>query len=149
MKEPKWNLEFLKNENFQYTTNTNTNKKLLLINYKADIYAAKRICENVCGKVFLPETLQENEQAARTLGTQRMYCAWIRASDSYEEGVWKDFETLEDLKFTNWGPGEPNDADDSHGGEDYAILLNHGHWNDYYYGGWNSVGVLCELPSRL
>ena len=63
------------------------------------------------------------------------------------EGVWKDFETFEDLKFTNWGSGEPNNADEYHGDENYAILIKNGVWNDYFYGGWRTTRILCELPT--
>ena len=126
-----------------------SNKKLLLLHYHlADIYAAKRICESVCGKIFLPVSSEENQQGAEFLSTNGIFAAWIRASDSYQEGIWKDFETLEDMKFTNWGSNEPNDADESHGGEDYAILINSGYWNDIYYGGWNTR-ILCELPNPI
>ena len=148
-----WNLDFLKNENFRYKTTTlTTNKRLLLLHYhKADIYAAKRICESVCGKVFLPVSSEENQQAAEFLSTNGFDSVWIRASDSYQEGIWKDLETLEDMKFTNWGSGEPNDYGS---GEDYAILINNGYWIDIsydgyyeiYYRGYNAR-ILCELPN--
>ena len=105
------------------------------------------------GTVFLPVSSEENQKAADFLSAQGITHAWLRASDSYEEGVWKDFETLEDMTFTNWHPDEPNDGDRTHGGEDYAYMRSStygsGYWNDYYYGGWNKVRILCELPSPL
>ena len=152
MKEPRWNLGYLKDENFQYATislTTDTGKKLLLVKSIADIYAARRVCANVCGKVFLPISSEENQQATEFLIAHSIQFVWIRASDSITEGVWKDFETLEDLNFTNWNSGEPNDLDGTHGGEDYAILVNNGYWYDYYFGGWNRTRILCELPSPL
>ena len=142
-------MDFLNSENFQYETTTiTTDKKLLLVKSVADIYAGKRICDSVCGRVFLPISSEENQQAVEILSTHGISQAWLRVSDIYEEGVWKDFETLEDMKFTNWGSNEPNDADESHGGEDYAILINSGYWNDIYYGGWNTR-ILCELPNPI
>ena len=152
LKEPRWNLGYLKAENIQYETTsltTHTGKKLLLVKSIADIYAARRVCENVCGKVFLPISSEENQQATEFLIAHSIHFVWIRASDSITEGVWKDFESLEDLNFTNWNSGEPNDLDGTHGGEDYAILVNYGYWNDYYFGGWNEARILCELPSPL
>ena len=153
LKSPRWeNLNFLEEENLPYAETTlNSGKEVLLINFAADIYQAKRICQTICGRVFLPVTSEENQQAAEFISTY-VYHAWIRASDSYTEGVWKDLETLEDLKFTNWGDGEPSDWDVNHGGEDYAILDDNGHWNDYFYGGWwskaynkHGSAILCEL----
>ena len=138
-------MDFLKNENFRYNTTTlTTNKRLLLLHYHiADIYAAKRICESVCGRVFLPVSSEENQQGAEFLSTNGLDFAWIRASDSYQEGIWKDLETLEDMKFTNWGSGEPNDYGS---GEDYAILNNNGYWNDIYHH-YYEYYILCELPN--
>ena len=58
--------------------------------------------------------------------------------------IQKDFETFQDLKFTNWNNEEPNDYGD---GEDYAILEKNGVWNDYPHSGWRSTRILCELPT--
>ena len=142
-------MDFLNSENFQYETTTiTTDKKLLLLKSVADIYAGKRICDSVCGRVFLPISSEENQQAVEILSTHGISQAWLRVSDIYEEGVWKDFETLEDMKFTNWGPGEPDDQAnqiiDAHS-EDYAVLLDNGYWNGIpsNIGAW----ILCELAS--
>lgn len=150
LKEPRWNLNYLMDENLQYgTTSLTSDKKLLLVKISRDIYTAIRVCEIVCGKVFLPASIEENQQAASFLATHSIFRAWIRASDRNEEGVWKDFETLEDIKIANWFSGEPNDNDDPHGGEDYAVLIKNGDWNDLYYGGYGATHILCELPSPL
>lgn len=190
-KEPRWNLNYLKNQKLEYkrttlTTNIRsivsesesyshenielkmmelkitTVKMLLLVKINVGIYAAKRVCESVCGNVFLPESSEENQQAAKFLSKHDISRAWLRASDRYQEGVWKDFETLEDMKFTNWDSDEPNNyvqeymraIDACHGGEDYAILFNSGYWHDvcsgqiYWNGTYhNGAWILCELPS--
>ena len=56
--------------------------------------------------------------------------------------IQKDFETFQDLKFTNWNNEEPNDYGD---GEDYAILEKNGFWNDYPHSAWGNTRILCEL----
>ena len=165
LKEPQWNFYYLMNQNLPYRrTILTTNKKLLLVKSLVDIYAAKRVCDGVCGRVFLPVSSEENQQVARFLSTHDVSHAWLRASDSYEEGVWKDFETLEDMKFTNWGSGQPDDyvseeirnIDDSLTGENYAVLFNDGYWNDVSnritwrnYVNYDGAWILCELPNPL
>ena len=140
------NLSFLDEENLSYEKTTlKSGKQILLVKYRVDIYQAKRICSALCGRIFLPSTNEENDEAA-TFISSRANPVWLRASDSLEEGHWKDLETLEDLKFTKWYTGEPNDADTKHGGEDYAVLRGNGWWNDYFYGGWRITKILCELP---
>ena len=146
------NLNFLDEENFLYRKKTlKTGKKILMItNYSvADLFEAKRVCQAICGRVFLPVSNTENKQAAEFMSSYDVYQAWIRASDSYTEGVWKDFETLEDLKFAKWNDGEPNDTDPDHGGEDYAVIINTGFWNDHYHGSYGHTSILCELPGYV
>ena len=143
MKSPRWeNLNFLDKENLPYEKTTlKTGKEVFLIKHAADIYQAKRVCQTICGRVFLPVSSEENQQAAEFI-TSHVDEVWIRASDSITEGVWKDFETFEDLKFTNWNDGEPND---DYRGEDYAILEKNGFWNDYPHSAWGNTRILCEL----
>lgn len=147
LKKPHWNINYLKKQNLQYETTTlTTDKKVLLVKSYADIYTAKRVCDGVCGTVFLPESFAENQEAAEFLLMQAYRYAWIRASDRNEEGVWKDFETLEDLEFTNWRSGQPDDYDER---EDYALLdKGDGDWADVRYGR-GGVSILCELPRAL
>ena len=58
---------------------------------------------------------------------------FIGATDQNEEGVWT-WSSGEGLGYTNWYPGEPNNAD---GGEDYSVISGtsqdasrFGFWND-------------------
>ena len=52
---------------------------------------------------------------------------WIGFTDEDEEGNWQ-WVTGEDVVYTNWAGGEPNDAG---GGEDWAHMWSDGTWNDH------------------
>ena len=149
------NLSHLDEENLPYEKTTlKSGKQILLVKHAADIYQAKRICSALCGRIFRPSTSEENQQAA--IFIKSVGRIWLRASDALQEGHWKDLETFEALKFTNWNSGEPNNKDSTHGGEHYAILRDDGTWNDVFYGGHNgwwggnyeltTTKILCELP---
>ena len=85
--DARWeNLNFLDKENLTYKKKTlKTGKKVLLIKHATDIYRAKRVCQAICGRVFLPVSSEENQQAAEFI-TSHVYQVWIRASDSHTEG---------------------------------------------------------------
>ncbi len=50
---------------------------------------------------------------------------WIGFNDEAVEGQWR-WVTGEPVVYTNWNPGEPNNA----GNEDYAQFVSGGRWND-------------------
>ena len=52
---------------------------------------------------------------------------WIGFTDQYEEGNW-EWVTGEDVVYTNWAGGEPNNMN---GEEHWAQMLNNGSWNDF------------------
>ena len=154
LRYPRWeNLDLLEEENFSYTTKLlSSGKKILLADSVVNVYDAMRVCQAVCGRLFLPASSDENQEAAEFITGNGGDYVWLRASDKYEEGVWKDMATLENVTYTNWGPNEPND----YAGEDYVHMTSDGLWND-----WNqSAGVstasysvfnkiLCELPAAI
>ena len=51
---------------------------------------------------------------------------WIGFTDQYEEGNWQ-WITGEEVTYTNWNEGEPNNAN---GVEHWAQMFNNGNWND-------------------
>lgn len=101
---------------------------------------AKINCENNGGSLAVINDQFENTFLTNLLNTQS---AWIGLSDTETEG---DFEWVngENLNFTNWYPGQPNNYNNS---QDYVELLNTGQWNDQY----NSYNLeyIMELPGCL
>jgi len=64
---------------------------------------------------------------------------WIGFTDEEEEGNWQ-WVTGEEVTYTNWADGEPNNG----GGEEhYAEMWADGTWNDTYYG--NYLPFVVEL----
>ena len=145
MKEP--NLEWCNLDMFNVIIKTvlSTSKKIVLIkpSERKSFYHAKSICESICGNLYFPSTLEENNVVrfiARENGAPD-YDIWLRLSDHEEEGVWKDHDNKETLTFTNWAKTQP---DNSGGNENYGIFWYAGKWNDGNVVHGVSY-ILCEL----
>jgi len=83
---------------------------------------AKREAEGVGGHLAVITSREENDFLSRRLIERRAY---IGLSDSREEGTF-EWVTGEDLSFTRWKQGQPDDMD----GEDFAELNSQGYWYD-------------------
>ncbi|MES2763304.1 MAG: gliding motility-associated C-terminal domain-containing protein [Bacteroidota bacterium] len=85
------------------------------------------------------QSASENTDLVQALANQG-YAAnviWIGYSDAITEGsyVWYDGAPL---SYSNWAPGEPNNAGD----EDCTQIYADGSWNDLACGGYNSLSVI-------
>ena len=114
------------------------------------VHDAMRICQAVCGKLFLPTSIEENQEAAQFISYNGVSdhiggnFVWLRATDRYQEGVWQDIETFEDVTFTHWATGEPNDYGN---GEHYVVMDGYGLWNDVH--STHRVMAPCVLPTEI
>ena len=88
---------------------------------------AKAYCESIGGYLATITSHDENDFVYNNLCTEGVEY-WLGGTDELSEGDW-EWITGEHWSFTNWAPGEPNDADD---GEDYLMFpFDHfGKWND-------------------
>ena len=65
-----------------------TKKRILYIRQKKNFTEAKRICHSICGKIFLPISSQENQEAVNLLNeiqskiqNRKHNMIWLRATD--------------------------------------------------------------------
>ena len=122
-----------------------TSKKIVLLrpSAKKSFYHAKSICESICGNLYFPSTLVENNIVrfiAKDNGAPD-HNIWLRLSDHEEEGVWKDPDNKDALTFTNWSEPQP---DNFNGIEHFGIFSYAGMWNDAREAHGVSH-ILCEL----
>lgn len=82
--------------------------------------SAKIACENMGGHLVTMNSAAENNFVFSTWPS-----GWIGFNDELIEGQWR-WVTNEPVTYTNWNPGEPNNA----GNEDYAQFVSGGRWND-------------------
>lgn len=86
------------------------------------------------------QSAAENADLVQALSNQgySSEVIWIGFSDATTEGsfVWYDGAPI---SYTNWAPGEPNDAG---GVEDCTQIYPDGSWNDLNCAGYNSLSVI-------
>lgn len=86
------------------------------------------------------QSATENADLVQALSNQgySSNVIWIGYSDAITEGsfVWYDGSPL---SYSNWAPGEPNDAG---GAEDCTQIYPNGSWNDLNCSGYNSLSVI-------
>ena len=93
-------------------------------------YEAERLCKSICGRIYFPSTLAENNEVFQIgrKGGSNYGDIWLRLSDEKTEGVWKDPENREILTFENWDKNQPSN---SFGKQHHAHFVgNFGKWND-------------------
>ncbi len=86
---------------------------------------AKVDCENRDGYLVTITSSEENDFVSSLMESIDSNEIWIGFTDELNEGDWQ-WVTAEEVTYSNWNLGEPNDA----GGEDYAEMSKGGFWND-------------------
>lgn len=82
---------------------------------------AAMTCMEIGGRLAVPTTAGINALLTPPQG----FKVWIGVSDLQQEGRFVGLGD-DELGFSNWGPGEPNDT----GGEDCTEIYSSGAWND-------------------
>ena len=117
----------LDSHNVIFQTNLMTTAKkvtLLKPNVKKNFRQSKKICDSICGDLYFPSTLEENNEVATLMRERDIYDLLLRISDIEQEWEWKDPDHKEVLHFTNWAQTQPNS------GEHYAVMSRNGRWWD-------------------
>ena len=127
-----------------------SSKRIVLIKRKVNFYTAMRICQTIDGKIVLPVSSKENQEVIEFVkGNIGDTGFWLRISDEYEEGTWKDTLDQSELDgFTHWVGGEPNNSGGvEHYGMVHTVYWKNtngaGSWNDY--SGSKALHILCEF----
>ncbi len=94
---------------------------------------AKTLCESSGGYLATIISQAENDFIANRLVIPGNHLAWLGATDSDSEGIWK-WTTGESWAYTNWSPGQPDNG--CGGAEDYLHM-----WFSEYPGKWNDEKV--------
>ena len=102
------------------------------------------MCREIGAKVILPVSSAENREvlefAKAFLGITKYSGFWLRISDEYEEGIWRDsFDKSELIGYTHWGKNEPSN---SRGVEHYGMM------HTYLWQMWNGIGSWNDGPSN-
>lgn len=108
---------------------------------------AKTYCDSINGYLACITSAEEQAVVNKLLknGTKSGY--WAGGTDQYVEGSWT-WVTSENVTYTNWKSGEPNDTD---GNSDYMVVEQSGKWTDYVElkveeNDISVYGFICELP---
>ena len=105
---------------------------------------AKRVCKNICGRLYLPLSQKENYEIESALRDKDGWCwidyLWLRIIYDEATGEWKDLDNDENLSFTKFRPSQTN--------QNHAVLTCFGEWiyESKTYDTKSSY-VLCELTS--
>ena len=84
---------------------------------------AEEFCEELGGHLATSTSAEKNDFLT-TLANGKII--WLGLTDKDNEGTWQ-WVTGEELNYTHWSGGEPNDAGRI---EDYCELYASGYWND-------------------
>lgn len=91
---------------------------------------AVEYCKSVDRQLLMVHNLQEEEQAIAMARKSNLLTIWLAATDNGHESTFVSATTGKRLTYTNWTPGEPNNAN---GNENCVQLVA----NPDFLNGWN------------
>jgi serine/threonine protein kinase len=110
---------------------------------------AKARCEQLGGRLAIPESLAENQFVAGLVTAAGWQDSWIGITDEAREGEWRGVDGSA-IAFTNWFVKQPNNKN---GDEHFALLSNrtfnepaNGRWSDQPNAALpaHTPGYVCE-----
>ena len=126
-----------------------TSKDIILVREEDDLVYddAKSICEHICGNIYFPSSLEENDETETALDDGYVSTffsdpVWIRIVYDKTVGNWTDPDNIEKLTFDNFGYGE----DATYRG--HVIMRGYGRWDTKFGTHSLSEYALCELSSK-
>ena len=122
-------------------------------------YKAKRVCEDICGRLFLPSTPKENDEVLSVLDRDGNVYAfdieyvWLRMTYNETAGTWYDPYNKEDLTLLKFHPSDKirvctgiwYNKICGVTKEHHAVMDHNGEWWSRYDDDEYSEYVFCEL----
>jgi len=109
----------------------------------AKAFAESKQLNGIQGHLLTISSAEEENAVSVLLNGTPIQAVWLAAQDSTLDGTWKwvagkangntFWQDGTSLSYSNWRPGEPNNAND----EDCATMVRESGWND----------VSCDTPS--
>ena len=131
---------------YTWSNTLNSSKHIIVVDeiFNKTYHDANRVCHSICGDLYFPSTLKENNEVERVLdkkdnGVDITY-VWLRITFDPIDGVWKDADYKENLNFTNF-----DDWSSKMPGANHAVMYSTGKW-DYAPESYDTMSphVLCE-----
>ncbi|XP_045110315.1 pulmonary surfactant-associated protein D-like [Portunus trituberculatus] len=134
------------NESSILSTTPTSRKTYRVYEHLATQSQAVQACQQLGGRLALPTNEAEEKEVTKLIGitfdTTIFSVYWISVSDEQAEGNMIDIVTGQHLSYTNFEPGQPDDAG---GGEDCVHKsANFRGWNDHQCT-HKGDGYVCEF----
>ena len=124
-----------------------TSKNIIMLkpNVKKNFYDAESLCKQICGRIYFPSSLPENNElfGIALKGGFSFEDIWLRLTDEETEGTWKDPENRETVTFQNWQENQPNNLQNKQHHVSFRGTL--GEWGDLDAETFLVTHVICEL----
>ncbi|XP_068115096.1 pulmonary surfactant-associated protein D-like [Hyperolius riggenbachi] len=132
-------LEDLKNAVALFKDGVRSGNKFFVLKGLDNYNNAINICVKAGGRLATPQNAEENAAVFKARGTALTH-AWLGINKIKTKPIFK-YLNNDPLKYTNWGPGEPNNAYGRD--EDCVEMWENGKWNDNVCNDRDLV--ICEI----